>query len=205
MTYLFSSESVSEGHPDKLCDQISDAILDEALRQDPLARVAAECFATTGLVVIGGEISTSANLDIETIARNTIRDIGYTDAALGIDADTCTIQNVIHEQSPDIAQGVNKGEGLDPELGAGDQGIMFGYACRQTDSYMPLPISLSHQLLRVLTEKRRSGALPYLRPDSKAQVTVEFNDRTPVRVHTVVISTQHDPDVSHEQLTKDVI
>lgn len=205
MSYVFSSESVSEGHPDKICDQISDAILDEALRQDPKSRVAAECFTTTGLVVIGGEISTKAHLDIQGIARQVIRDIGYTHSDYGLDADSCSILNALHEQSPDIAQGVNKGEGIDKELGAGDQGLMFGYACTQTESYMPLPISLSHELLKKLAQHRKSGTIPYLRPDAKAQLSIEYDDRTPKRVHTVVLSTQHHPDIEHAQIKEDIV
>jgi S-adenosylmethionine synthetase len=205
MSYVFSSESVSEGHPDKICDQISDAILDEALRQDPNSRVAAECFTTTGLVVIGGEISTQANLDIQKIARGVIREIGYTNSDYGLDADSCSILNALHEQSPDIAQGVNKGEGLDKELGAGDQGLMFGYACTQTESYMPLPISLSHELLIKLAQQRKSGAIPYLRPDAKAQLSIEYDGRTPKRVHTVVLSTQHHPEAEHAQIQEDIV
>ncbi len=205
MSYFFSSESVSEGHPDKICDQISDAILDAALEQDPTSRVAAECFATTGLVLVGGEITTTAKLDIQTIVRNTVREIGYTNPDYGLDADSCSVLNAIHGQSPDIAQGVNVGEGLFKEQGAGDQGMMFGYACKQTPVLMPLPIYLSHQLVKTLAKLRKSGELPYLRPDAKAQLTIEYEGRNPRRVHTVVISTQHHPDVSHETITKDVI
>lgn len=204
MTYLFSSESVSEGHPDKLCDQVSDAILDEALRQDPDSRVAAECFATTGLVLVGGEITSKATLDIQNIVRDVVRGIGYTHPDFGIDADGCSVLSCIHGQSPDIAQGVNKGEGLDKALGAGDQGLMFGYACKHTDTYMPLPVSLAHDLLRHLSELRRSNRISYLRPDAKAQVTVEFQDRVPKRVHTVVLSTQHDPSATHDEISKDI-
>ena len=205
MSYLFSSESVAEGHPDKICDQISDAILDEALRQDAHSRVAAECFTTTGLIVVGGEITTKATLDIQKIARDVVRDIGYTHAEYGLDADSCSILSALHEQSPDIAQGVNKGEGLDKELGAGDQGLMFGYACTQTESYMPLPISLSHELLKNLAVKRKSGQISYLRPDAKAQLTVEYEGREPKRVHTIVLSTQHAPEAEHSQIKKDIV
>jgi S-adenosylmethionine synthetase len=205
MGFLFSSESVSEGHPDKLCDQISDAILDAAVAQDPNARVAAECFATTGLVVIGGEITSTASLDIQSIARNTIKEIGYTSSEYGLDGESCAVLVTVHEQSPDIAQGVNKGEGIDKELGAGDQGIMFGYACRQTPELMPMPISIAHKLVRGLSELRHAKTIPYLRPDAKSQVTVQYEDNVPVRVDTVVISTQHDPDVSHDRIVKDVI
>lgn len=206
MTFLFTSESVSEGHPDKLCDQISDAILDEAMRQDPMSRVAAECFSTTGLVLIGGEITTKANfLDIQGIARKVITEIGYTHPDFGLDANSCCVLNTIHEQSADISQGVTAGEGLFKEQGAGDQGMMFGYACRQTPELMPLPISLSHRLMNYLTQLRKANALSYLRPDAKAQVTVEYNGRQAVHVNTVVISTQHDPDVSYETIKNDMI
>ncbi|MFT5171424.1 MAG: S-adenosylmethionine synthetase [Candidatus Marinamargulisbacteria bacterium] len=204
MSYFFSSESVSEGHPDKLCDQISDAILDEALKQDPESRVAAECFATTGLIVVGGEITSTAVLDIQKIVRKTVREIGYTDAAYGIDADSCCVMSTLHEQSPDIAQGVNKGEGLHKALGAGDQGMMFGYACTQTPVYMPLPIYLAHKLVKGLADLRKSGTLPYLRPDSKAQVTVEYEGRKPIRIDTVVISTQHNPEVEQDEIHQDL-
>jgi S-adenosylmethionine synthetase len=206
MTFLFTSESVSEGHPDKLCDQISDAVLDAALAGDPLSRVAVECFTTTNTVIIGGEITTRSTLDVEKIARDTLRKVGYNADELGIDCDKCNVTVLLHEQSADIAQGVNDGDGLFKEAGAGDQGLMFGYACNQTEELMPLPIVLSHRLMKELSNMRHSGALPYLRPDSKAQVTVEYSDRrTPLRVDTVVISTQHSPDVSHEQLSKDII
>ena len=204
MSYMFSSESVSEGHPDKICDQISDAVLDEALSQDPESRVACEAFTTTGLVVVGGEITTKAWIDVQKIVRNTINDIGYTNAEYGLDADSCSVMSCIHEQSPDIAQGVNKGEGLHVALGAGDQGMMFGYACRQTDTYMPLPIDLSHRLLKTLAKLRKSGSIEYLRPDAKAQVTVEYDGRIPKRVHTIVISTQHAPEAQHAQIQADI-
>jgi len=204
MTYFFSSESVSEGHPDKICDQISDAILDAALTVDPNSRVAAEVFTTTGLILIGGEITSTANLDFQKIARDTARSIGYTSPDYGLDAESCSVLTAVHGQSPDIAQGVNEGEGLHKELGAGDQGMMFGYACKQTEDYMPLPIHLSHKLVRRLATLRKTHGLSYLRPDAKAQVTVEFEGRTPKRVDAVVISTQHDPDISLEQITKDV-
>lgn len=205
LTYLFTSESVSEGHPDKVCDQISDAVLDTILAQDPSSRVACETFTTTGLVVVGGEITTKAQFDVSTIVRQTLRNIGYTDPAFGIDADSCAVLSSLHSQSPDIAQGVNEGEGLFSAQGAGDQGLMFGYACNQTPELMPLPISLAHRLVKRLADLRKSGQLPYLRPDAKSQVTVEYNGFTPVRVDTVVISTQHSPDVAYETLKKDVI
>lgn len=205
MTYLFTSESVSEGHPDKLCDLVSDAIIDAALEQDAMSRVAAECFTTTGIVMVGGEITTKAILDIQNIVRKTVSDIGYTRAEYGLDAHSCSVLSSIHEQSSDIAQGVNIGEGLFQEQGAGDQGMMFGYACRQTDVLMPLPIILSHQLMSELSRIRKTKELTYLRPDAKSQITVEYNGFTPKRIDTVVLSTQHDPDVSHEQIKKDMI
>ncbi len=205
MSFLFTSESVSEGHPDKICDQLSDAILDAMLTADPNSYCAAECFTTTNLVLVGGEIKSNAKIDVESIVRETIRKIGYTNEEYGINADTCEVIIRLHEQSADIAQGVNEGEGLHKEIGAGDQGLMFGYACKQTDEYMPLPIILSHKLMETLAKWRKSGKLKYLRPDSKAQVTVAYDDnRQPLYVDTVVLSTQHDPDVSHEQIEHDI-
>ena len=206
MSFIFSSESVSEGHPDKICDQISDAILDAALKDDPDSRVAVETFTTTGLVIVGGEMSTKATLDIQDIVRKTLLKIGYTNSHYGIDANYCSVLIAIHEQSPDIAQGVNEGEGLHKGLGAGDQGLMFGYACKQTPELMPLPISLSHQLMKELSLLRKSKKIAYLRPDAKAQVSIEYKDRhTPSRIHTVVLSTQHDELVSYNELKNDML
>ena len=195
--YLFSSESVTEGHPDKIADQISDAVLDAILEQDPMGRVACESLLTTGLVVVAGEITTSCYVDIPRIVRETIKGVGYTRAKFGFDYETCGVIVAIDEQSSDIAMGVDK-------LGAGDQGLMFGYACTETPELMPLPISLAHALVRRLSEVRRSGLLPYLRPDGKSQVSVRYAGGKPVSVETVVISTQHGPDVGLEQLRADI-
>lgn len=205
MAYLFTSESVSEGHPDKVADQISDAILDALLTQDPNSRVAVETLVTTGLVMLSGEVRTKAYVDVQEIARNVIRDIGYTDPRLRFDADSCAVLTSIHEQSPDIAQGVDEGDNKDQ--GAGDQGMMFGFATRETPELMPMPIMFSHHLVRELAAIRKTTDLmPYLRPDSKSQVTIEYEEdrRTPRRIHTVVISTQHGPDVSQDKIKEDV-
>lgn len=201
MSYLFTSESVSEGHPDKVCDAISDGVLDAIFAQDPNARVACETFVTTGLVVVGGEVTTKAYVDIEKIIRKTIRSIGYTKAEYKFDSESCGVLNAIHSQSPDIAMGVDKG-------GAGDQGLMFGYACDQTPELMPMPIVYAHKLVRRLSDIRKKNPklMPYLRPDAKSQVTIEYDDKNiPVRVDAVVISTQHDGDVSQKKIKDDVI
>lgn len=211
---LFTSESVTEGHPDKICDQISDAILDAIFAKDPNARVACETSVTTGLVLVSGEITTSCYVDIPHVVRETVREIGYTRAKYGFDADTCAVLTSIGEQSADIALGVDKaleaktGEMTDTEIesiGAGDQGMMFGYATNESESYMPLPIDLAHRMARRLSEVRKSDLLNYLRPDGKTQVTVEYEDNKPVRVDTIVISTQHHPEVTHEQIERDLL
>ena len=206
MKRLFTSESVTEGHPDKVCDRISDAVLDAVLAQDRYARVACEAFVTTGLVLVGGEISARAHVDVQSVVRGAIEAIGYVDASFGFSASGCAVVNVIHEQSPDIAQAVIKEEndGNFDSVGAGDQGMMFGFACDQTPEFMPLPIALAHGLTRRLAAVRKEGVLAYLRPDGKSQVTVAFEGQTPVRVDTVVLSTQHDPEVGLEQLERDV-
>ena len=202
---LFTSESVSMGHPDKVADQISDAILDAILREDPMSRVACETLVTTGLCVVAGEITTNARIDYAQIARNTIKRIGYTDDRFGINGDTCAVMVTLDRQSPDISQGVSEGEGLHKEQGAGDQGLMFGFACRETDSLMPFPIYYAHRLMEKQAELREKKILPWLRPDAKSQVTVEYEGHKPVRVPTVLISTQHDPDVSYETIKNEVI
>src|SRR6185369_4702300 len=204
-SYLFTSESVSEGHPDKVADQISDAILDALLAEDPRSRVGAETLCNTGLVVLAGEITTKAKVDYQTIARNTIKEIGYDNTDYGIDYKGCAVLVAYDTQSPDIAQGVDEGKGIDLDQGAGDQGMMFGYAVRETPELMPLPIALSHQLMLRQAQLRKSGKLKWLRPDAKSQVTVKYVDGKPGEIDAVVISTQHDPDIAHKALTEAVI
>lgn len=201
-TYLFTSESVSEGHPDKVCDQVSDAVLDAMLKDDPMSRVACECYATTGMIVVGGEITTNTYVDLQALVRGVIADIGYTDAGYRFDSLSCAVINVINHQSPDIAMGVDTG-------GAGDQGMMFGYACDETEEYMPAPITYSHNLVKRLADIRKTEKelMPYLRPDSKSQVTIEYDEATNamLRIDAIVISTQHDPGVSQDTIKQDVI
>ncbi|KON81993.1 methionine adenosyltransferase [Azoarcus sp. PA01] len=203
--YLFTSESVSEGHPDKVADQVSDGILDAILADDPHARVACETLVSTGLVVISGEITTSAHPNYKEIAQDVIRRIGYDDSAIGFDYKSCAILTAINRQSSDIAQGVNEGEGLDLDQGAGDQGLMFGYACNETPSLMPLPIYYAHRIMQRQSELRKDGRLAWLRPDAKSQLTVKYVDGKPVAIDTVVVSTQHSPEVSHAQITELVV
>ena len=203
--YLFTSESVSEGHPDKVSDQISDSVLDAILAVDPKGRVACETLVSTGLVVISGEITTNAHINYREIAQDRIRRIGYTDSDIGFDYKSCAILTAINRQSPDIAQGVNEGEGLDIDQGAGDQGLMFGYACNETPALMPLPIHYAHRLMERQAEVRRDGRLPWLRPDAKSQLSVRYVDGKPVAIDTVVVSTQHGPEISHALLSEAVI
>jgi len=204
-TSLFTSESVSEGHPDKVADQISDSIVDAIFNEDPSTRIACETMINTGMVVLSGEITTSANIDYETIARDTIREIGYTSDEIGFDSNNCEVLISIDKQSPDIAQGVNEGQGMDLDQGAGDQGLMFGYACDETDVLMPCPITYAHLLVKKQADIRKSGALEWLRPDAKSQVTVVYENETPVSIDTIVLSTQHDPEIEHEEIEKAVI
>ncbi|MEN9903196.1 MAG: S-adenosylmethionine synthase [Pseudomonadota bacterium] len=203
--FLFSSESVSEGHPDKVADQISDAILDAILAEDPTARVACETLVSTGLVVISGEITTKAHINYREVAQDTVRRIGYDNSDIGFDYKSCAILTAINRQSPDIAQGVNEGEGIDLDQGAGDQGLMFGYACRETPTLMPFPIFYAHRIMQRQADLRRDGRLPWLRPDAKSQLTVRYVNGKPVAIDTVVVSTQHDADVTHKQIEEAVI
>ena len=203
--YLFTSESVSEGHPDKVADQISDAVLDALLEQDTAARVACESLVTTGMVLIAGEITTTAWVDMPQIVRNTVKEIGYNSSDMGFDSQSCAVLTSIDKQSPDIAQGVNEGSGLDLDQGAGDQGLMFGYACRETKVLMPMPITYAHRLMKRQAEVRKAGLLPWLRPDAKSQVTVEYGDDGPERIEAIVLSTQHNPDVNYVDLKEGVM
>jgi S-adenosylmethionine synthetase len=203
--FLFTSESVSEGHPDKMCDQISDAILDALITKDPDSRVACETLAKTGMVVVAGEITTRAMINYADVVREVVQDIGYTSSELGFDATTCSVLSAIGQQSPDISQGVTEGEGLHKEQGAGDQGMMFGFACDETKEFMPFPIYTAHRLVEALTLARKSGQLPFLRPDAKSQVTVHYQDGKPTRADTVLISTQHHPDATYNTIKEAVI
>ena len=203
--FLFTSESVSEGHPDKVADQISDAVLDAIITQDPVARVACETLVTTGMAMIAGEITTSAYVDMPDIVRQTIKEIGYDDSSMGFDYETCAVLTTIDRQSPDISQGVTEGQGMFAEQGAGDQGLMFGYACNETPELMPMPITFAHKLTKRLAEVRKSGLLNFLRPDSKSQVSIQYINDKPIRVDTVVVSSQHAPDVTYENLKESII
>jgi len=203
--FIFTSESVSEGHPDKVADQISDAILDAMLAQDPTSRVACETLVTTGMALIAGEITTKAIVDMPEIVRQTIKEIGYDDPSMGFDWETCAVLTTIDKQSPDISQGVTEGEGLFKEQGAGDQGLMFGYACRETETLMPMPVAFAHRLTQRTALVRKEGVLDFLRPDSKAQVSIQYIDDKPVRINNVVVSTQHKPDVSYETLREAIM
>ncbi|UCF43664.1 MAG: methionine adenosyltransferase [Planctomycetota bacterium] len=203
--YLFTSESVTMGHPDKVADHISDAVLDAMLEQDPKSRVACETMVTTGLVVVAGEITTKAIVDVPTVVRDTIKKIGYTDPQMGFDHENCAVMVTLDKQSPDISQGVTAGQGLHKEQGAGDQGLMFGFACRETPQLMPMPIQLAHAITNRLAKLRQNKTLPWLRPDGKSQVTVEYENSKPSRIHTVVVSTQHAPSVPYKKLRKQII
>ena len=204
-SYLFSSESVTEGHPDKIADRVSDTVLDAMLAQDPHSRVACECLVTTGLAMVAGEITSKAMVDVPGLVRDAIRNIGYTDGSMGFDCETCAVIVTLDKQSPDIAMGVTEGEGLFKEQGAGDQGLMFGFACDETPELMPMAIQYAHQLTQRLTDARKSGVLPFLRPDGKSQVTVQYEDGAPRSVNTVVVAAQHAPDVTYEQLKEAIV
>ena len=204
-SYLFTSESVSEGHPDKMADQISGAVLDALIEQDKGSRVGCESLVTTGLAIVSGEITTAAQIDTTQVVRDTIRDIGYCSSEMGYDHASCSVVIALDKQSKDIAQGVNEGEGMDLEQGAGDQGLMFGFACNETDVLMPFPITYAHRLVKRQAEVRKSGALPWLRPDAKSQISVRYENGKPTSIDTVVLSTQHAEDVSHETLSEGVV